>query len=378
MKKFKTLSLILFTLSFSTLAKEDASKLITQVDNQTSHLNIEISDGPYVFKNKSKSSFTSFWVCDGERKQEITLIDNYPHKFNSCGLSAEVTSGLVKEDNILEYSGDFKIAATSDFHGQYKLMMQLLQNNNIIDTQGNWSFDNGHLVITGDVFDRGDQVTEILWFLYKLEKQALRVGGQVHLLLGNHEVMTLNGDLRYLNPKYEYTANTLNIPYDELFSKESILGNWIRSKPVLVKINNMLFTHGGFHPSLAKEKHTLSEINTVFKANLVKSELSTKREGWGKYLHKKNGPIWYRGYFKVKDEGASNEEIELLLHHFNVKNIIVGHTSQKQIETRHEGKVIAIDSSIKNGKYGEVLLIDGNNKWRGTLSGEMIPLENTP
>jgi len=39
--------------------------------------------------------------------------------------------------------------------------------------------------------------------------------------------------------------------------------------------------------------------------------------------------------------------------------------------------VIAIDSSIKNGKYGEVLLIDGNNKWRGTLSGEMIPLENT-
>ncbi|MGS0536100.1 hypothetical protein [Pseudoalteromonas sp. SaAl2] len=99
--------------------------------------------------------------------------------------------------------------------------------------------------------------------------------------------------------------------------------------------------------------------------------------GWGKYLHKKNGPIWYRGYFKVKDEGASNEEIELLLQHFNVKNIIVGHTSQKQIETRHEGKVIAIDSSIKNGKYGEVLLIDGNNKWRGTLSGEMIPLENT-
>ncbi|WP_369676607.1 hypothetical protein, partial [Enterococcus faecium] len=95
--------------------------------------------------------------------------------------------------------------------------------------------------------------------------QALRVGWQVHLLLGNHEVMTLNGDLRYLNPKYEYTANTLNIPYDELFSKESILGNWIRSKPVLVKINNMLFTHGGFHPSLAKEKRTLSEINTVFK-----------------------------------------------------------------------------------------------------------------
>ena len=142
----------------------------------------------------------------------------------------------------------------------------------------------------------------------------------------------------------------------------------------------MLFAHGGFHPSLAKEKKSLVEINETFKNNLVKSELVKPREGWGKYLHKTNGPIWYRGYFKSsrnkppKDNGASSAEIDLLLNHFDIEHLVVGHTSQTQVETRYQGRVIAIDSSIKNGEYGEILLIEGDKKWRGTLQREKISL----
>ena len=33
----------------------------------------------------------------------------------------------------------------------------------IVDDGGNWAFGQGHLVVVGDVFDRGDEVTEILW-----------------------------------------------------------------------------------------------------------------------------------------------------------------------------------------------------------------------
>jgi hypothetical protein len=50
------------------------------------------------------------------------------------------------------------------------------------------------------------------------------------------------------------------------------------------------------------------------------------------------------------------------------------HTSQKQIETRHQGRVIAIDSSIKKGAYGELLFVEGNKKWRGSLNGEKLGL----
>jgi len=304
-----------------------------------------------------------------------------PSTMSACGLSANIHALQSIEEKTLEFSGDFSVAALSDFHGQYVLMIKLLTNNKIIDESKQWAFGNGHFVITGDIFDRGDKVTEILWFLYDLERQAEQAGGKIHLTLGNHEVMVLNGDLRYLHPKYVEVAKLLEKPFEGLFSKRSILGDWLRSKPVLVKVNNMLFAHGGFHPSLAKDKHSLESINHVFKKNLVKAELANPRKGWAEYLHKSNGPIWYRGYFK--DNGASSEEIDLLLKHFAVSHIVVGHTSQKQIETRHQGRVIAIDSSIKNGKYGEILFIEPAKEkedseaimWRGSLMGEKLPLK---
>lgn len=70
----------------------------------------------------------------------------------------------------------------------------------------------------------------------------------------------------------------------------------------------------------------------------------------------------------------------MLLSHFNVKHLVVGHTSQQQIETRYQGRVIAIDSSIKRGQYGEILFVEkasvgeGSKMWRGSLQGERLLL----
>jgi hypothetical protein len=340
-------------------------------------INMKINDGPYVFKNNNGLELN--WLCQSAVLKLKIKTSELPLSFDECDLEVMIDRDTFVPDEIV-YQGDFKVAAASDFHGQYDLMQTLLMNNHIIDLAGDWSFGNGHFVITGDVFDRGDKVTEILWFLYELEKQAESAGGKLHLLLGNHEVMVLNGDLRYLHPKYVETSILFEEPFEQLYGKNTLLGDWLRSKSVLVKVNNMLFAHGGFHPSLAKEKRTLAEINKAFKTNLVKAELEHPRESWGKYLHKKNGPIWYRGYFKdsrktlKKDTGASSAEIDLLLKHFDIEHLVVGHTSQQRIETRYKGRVIAIDSSIKNGEYGEILLIDGNKKWRGTLSGKLEAL----
>jgi hypothetical protein len=346
------------------------------------------SDGPYIFVDDN--NLNAHWLCQGEAFNQTMSLTNEqknklgeePVSMSACDLPANVHGLSSIENKVLEFEGDFPVAALSDFHGKYDLMIELLTNNNIIDENKNWAFGKGHFVITGDIFDRGDKVTEILWFLYDLEQQAKKSGGEIHLTLGNHEVMVLNGDLRYLHPKYIETAKKLNKPFEKLFTPDSVIGNWLRSKPVLVKVNNVLFAHGGFHPDLAKQKRTLVDINRVFKDNLVESELIKPREGWAKYLHKTNGPIWYRGYFasdaskgsKWRDNGASSAEIDLLLKHFDVKHLVVGHTSQKQIETRYQGRVIAIDSSIKRGEYGEILFIENGKKWRGSLTGEVLPL----
>jgi hypothetical protein len=367
-----TTSVSTFALAYSSNASDEKAKVAALK---------MVNDGPYIFVNKQQQ-LESSWLCQGEVLTSTTEAVSFPLSISACNMPADIHALSSIENKVLEFSGDYPVAALSDFHGKYDLMIELLTNNNIIDENKKWAFGNGHFVITGDIFDRGDKVTEILWFLYDLEQQAQQAGGDIHLTLGNHEVMVLNGDLRYLHPKYIETAKKLNKPFEKLFTKDSIIGNWLRSKPVLVKVNNMLFAHGGFHPSLATEQRSLVEINTVFKESLIKAELEKPREGWARFLHKSSGPIWYRGYFaadrdeasRAKDMGATSAEIDLLLKHFDVKHLIVGHTSQQQIETRYQGRVIAIDSSIKRGSYGEILFIENDKKWRGSLSGKVLPL----
>jgi hypothetical protein len=328
-----------------------------------------ITDGPYIFKNKDKLEV--IWVCKGKSESLVIADSDLPYTFSECGLSAHVSSLDVPKQQI-SYQGKFKVAALSDLHGQYDLMLKLLKNNDIIDSKNNWNFGANHFVITGDIFDRGDKVTEILWFLYILENQAIAAGGNLHLVLGNHEVMVLNNRLKYLHKKYPQIARILEKPFTELFSQNSILGAWIRSKNVLVKVNDSLFAHGGFHPSLVNENINLSMINNIFKEHLVETELEAPRIGMAKFLHKSNGPIWYRGYFN--EIRATYAEVNALLSHFDVARIVVGHTSQIKVESRYQNRIIGIDTSIKRGLNGEMLFIDGKALWRGSLSGETLAL----
>ena len=331
----------------------------------------EYDDGPYVFEFGKRREVVS--ICSGETLLH-TVDLNYPKSIDICNKQVILWQSNPPEHTQLEYSGGFKVAAASDIHGQFDLFKSLLINNKIADKEGNWNFATGHFVITGDVFDRGEQVLEALWYLYDLEKQAQAAGGRLHVLLGNHEVMVLNGDLRYLHPKYFETAKLLDRPYEDLFLKNSVLGDWIRSRPVLVKVNGMLFAHGGFHPELKSKNLSVDEINKVFKANLIKKEVNGERSELGTYLHKRNGPIWYRGYFK--EDAITEEQIDGLLEHFSVEHIVVGHTTQSKVLAVHDSRVIAIDAGMKNGEYGEVLFWDSGQFSRGTLSGQRLPLKN--
>lgn len=327
-------------------------------------------DGPYIFEKNDER--VAYWVCNKSVKSK-----KYKYQPNSLitldQRSVWLGNKPAKKSLQTSFKGDFNVAAVSDIHGQFDLFLSLLKNNQIVDENGHWNFGTGHFVITGDVFDRGAKVTETLWYLYQLEQQAKVAGGKVHLLLGNHEVMVLNGDLRYLNEKYVASSLSLNKSYDSLFSKNSILGDWLRSRPVLVKVNDMLFAHGGFHPDLATNNWSLNKINSIFTDNLVKSELNQERNEQANYLHTSNGPVWYRGYFK--DDGATEKQINQLLKYFNIAHLIVGHTSQDIIQTRFDGKVIAIDASMKNGHYGEILLKISGEFYRGTLSGKKLMLD---
>jgi hypothetical protein len=348
------------------LAKEENIKEILKV------LNVPyqgVSDGPYVMQ--TETGRIAIWVNKGETyTQKISSQKSQSIEYN--GVKAKLWNNTPKEVKQLVYNGNFKIGAVSDIHGQYDTFIKLLKNNDVIDNQGKWCFGNGHFVVAGDMFDRGPQVTEVLWFLYDLEKQAEEKGGQLHVLLGNHDVMVLNGNLRSVHPKYTEIGKILEKPFNTLFNKGTVLGDWLRTRPVLVIVNDILFTHGGLHPDLLTKGLSIEDINNEFKLQLVESEMAEKRNEVGDFLHRQNGPIYYRGYFQ--GELATDGHIDALLKHFKISNIVVGHTTHRQIEMHYDGRVIVIDANMKSGTMGELLLWQSGSFSRGNLLGEQLPL----
>src|SRR5262245_891785 len=91
-----------------------------------------------------------------------------------------------------------RIVAIGDAHGAYDRYVAILKTAGLINDQRHWTGGRTHFVQTGDVVDRGTGSRQILDLLIALEPEAAAAGGAVHVLLGNHEVMRMLGDLRYV------------------------------------------------------------------------------------------------------------------------------------------------------------------------------------
>ena len=319
---------------------------------------LAVSDGPYIFIEKNKLI----------EKQIV----------NGMVFTKTIKTGSFERTYIPEkatFNNIKKIAALSDIHGQYDLVIKLFKNNKIIDDNLNWSFGKGHLVITGDIFDRGDKVNEVLWFIYKLESQAKNKGGRVHYLLGNHEYMILYNDLRYIHEKYKAAPILLNLEHKELYSDKTIIGRWLRSKSTIIKINNILFTHGGISEDfISYGDFNIEKINNTMIDSIPQSRAVIKKTDFHKMYYSTKGLIWYRGYFKKYNPDITDSDISRILKLVDADHIVVGHSTQEKVVHLFNNKIFGVDSGLKYGKYGEVLIIKNKRFFRGTLNGKLIEL----
>lgn len=310
------------------------------------------NDGPYIFIYKDKIIEKN--IINGNVETNTLELNTIDTDF---------------ESDPFIYHNVSKIAVISDLHGQYDLTIKILKNNLIIDEKLNWIFGKGHLVIVGDIFDRGPKTTELLWLVYNLEKEAEHNGGKVHFILGNHEYMVMQNDLRYINKKYWLTSKLLNTPYNELYGTETLLGRWLRSKSTILKIDDHLFLHAGISEAFISNGFDLEVTNQQMRQSLFDNDNDPQWHKLYDQYFDNNSPIWYRGYFSAD---FKKSDINKLLRKLNVKHVIVGHTSQKQIESLFHNKILAVDSSIKNGLYGEMLFIENGKYYRHTKEGETI------
>ena len=184
------------------------------------------------------------------------------------------------------FEGVDRLVVFADVHGAYDQLVALLRETAVVDESLHWRGGKTHLVGLGDVVDRGADSRKALDLLMRLEKEAETAGGAVHVLLGNHEVMNIVGDLRYVSPA-EYAAfsgeqdATLRdatwraiiekdpaasraefdtafpagyFGHVQAFSPDGQYGRWLMEKPYLIVINDTAFVHAGLSPMVASQR----------------------------------------------------------------------------------------------------------------------------
>ena len=322
-----------------------------------------LTDGPYVLHQEKSTQ--AIWVCDGQAK--ALALANGARLTAPCG---SVSGFALNPTNPIAPDAlpqPQRWAAVSDVHGRAEAFLSLLRAQKIIGAANHWIFGDGVLVINGDVFDRGPQQTEALWAIYRLAQEARAAGGSVQMVLGNHENMVLRGDLRYLDPKYLAVAKLLFRSVPELYGIDTELGRWLRTRATVLKLGDTLFVHGGISPDMPRLAPDLIALNAKVRARLADKRESFKDDPQASWLFATNGPLWYRGYFRLPR--ASIGEVNALLKQFDVKRIVVGHTTRDEIVSLYGGQVIGIDAALKDGARGEVLLWDGGRLLRGLADG---------
>lgn len=346
-----------YTLDMIGLAKQNGYKGIAnylencRLNADSLRIMPDFYDGPHIVKMNEDSlwAFYLIHIRDGNknyRKDSLLLMTGDSLSFSAFGPDSGMHYTIYRENLIppTEICVDAPVLAIGDVHGKFDALIPILQNNGIIDENLNWSWGNGHLVFLGDVFDRGYKVSQVLWLAYKLERQARKAGGDVHFLIGNHEVMIMLGDYKYLNIRYRFLMNYFYMNYAGLYTDHTVIGDWIRSRNTVMRYNNILFSHAGISRPVIDQGLSLDSMNIKIRQflNIYEDTVFSAHE---QLLFLADGPLWFRGYARPtwNKKTVSQAHVDSVLTYYKADYQVIGHSPVSEITPLYQGKVIDID-----------------------------------
>ena len=292
--------------------------------------------------------------------------------FAFAGVTALVGRAAPQEP-ACEFEGVERIVAIGDVHGAYDQFLEILQAAGIADRRGRWAGGKTHFVQTGDVVDRGPDSRKTLDLLRRLEREASSAGGRVHALIGNHEAMRLMADLRYVAPG-EYKAfsdgssgdlrrafieqaapeNRAQLEKElvpgmlemiRAFGPKGDYGTKIRASNAVVRINGVVFLHGGISPAVAPTP--CSTINETVRRELSVDLQKTRDTPTESLTAREDGPLWYRGL--AQEPETFEPQVTAILEAQKAKAMVIAHTVPKtgRITPRFGNRVFMIDTGMQ-------------------------------
>jgi len=365
---------ILFAGDISFCAASNDSTYV-QIANEDSSPGIDsLNDGPHILLQDDSSAIV-FYLCHGSIKhEEYHNVDTV--RFHGLCEDTAVTYTISMKTPAVEphiFDHVPRIFAVSDVHGEYEHLKNILISSGVIDENLRWAWGDGHLVVVGDVFDRGPRVTECLWLIYRLEQEAKQDNGRVHYLLGNHELMVLRGDNRYIHERYlGGIVKKTRIEHKDLYGPDMVLGRWLRSKHTLVMVNDIIYVHGGIPPCFVERDLTMSEANEMARNNIDLRSSQLAFNDFVKLLYGSEGPFWYRGYFEAKENRyplATQGDVDSILGRYGADAIVIGHTEVDSVLGMYNDKIMAIDVPVEELGGLQALLSKDNTFYRVTKTG---------
>lgn len=250
-----------------------------------------------------------------------------------------------------------------DVHGHRDELVSSLRSAHLIDTDEGWSGGDARVWFLGDFFDRGEHGVGVVDLVRRLAGEAEVEGGEVHALLGNHEILALGthhfGDTQVPSGSQARSFERswrLNGGVDsdqEALDDERV--EWLSSLPALALVDDHLLMHSDTIEYFAWGT-SIEQIN----AGLAEVLAGTDIEEWWECWRRLTTRFAFRG--DQGDEVAS-EVMKVL----GGSRIVHGHSViAEQVQAAPEtisephlyagGKVLGVDAGVFLG--GPCLVVE--------------------